>query len=886
MFKFAMLMKDLPSMREPRMTGPGFVVWMVWKGDLAEAIPRTFQDYGGMRIAEDRGQSLWFFFTKDVFHGLARLQVWAKMNALPVYIQVLPAKLHVGFQLEISLSIASELFSQQAMTPDEFAVWIHPQVRQDVENIPGITLEDVESMTGLASASWRTLRADPRLSFGSTLGWYFILKPLGNPLDKAFIEGWRIFFGELQRMLTRMKLKYILHNNYLVFQLDSYRTLRQWCSDLLHMIRSSKDSEEGLYWPSVMAAVEKGGLHFNEDLPNKVGLDWNQMTPDFPHMSYRTAFLLGEGFKIKDVSYSLERSKLTDWCYTHLAAGDLAEVSGSLQVTLPVALLAGPGQPCFYCGLRNHTENQCPSRELNSRDLGAWSELALLPMEKINAGLKELGDLVKDNPLSSMSNNLKGGDPPQVILRCIYEINAYAQFRTMTLVWRALGEDMPEGLVRVAPAERHPYVVHMENVLAGDPLKAERMARQESLRAPRDFQYYNVQAVICLERGEFERAGGLFREGDLVSQNSLQYAYHRYMQGRMHEVQANFDQAMSAYRQAAELAPKWLEPLYRQAASMVKMGFSEHALPMFDDLIARDPNMFNRIIIDPELERGAIQLMSYLWGRWMSAKEEADASKKKLEELSEEFGEWFGRDSEFGQENQKVIRQLLDLHAVDNYVAMSRMVSGHGRLMKALKNKVDAEVRIIQRQGEDFRDRLKDIHREVSWFPFPKTLRDFNKDFNFCVQKLKWVKEQHFQIAENFRRSREFYDQVDEKLTKLSRSLVTLKIVRDSTLFAMILGKSFMWLEIIGLGLALVLMPVIVYFAEKSPPGFWRDIIVNQKWGLQKGLIIVLSVGALTISLLRTAMVFDKKKAKLFEEQEAQERAIRAARDSRRRNGR
>ncbi|MEW5773450.1 MAG: tetratricopeptide repeat protein [Thermodesulfobacteriota bacterium] len=877
MFKFSMLMKDLPSMREPRMMGAGYAVWMVWRGDLADAIPRTFQDYGGMRISEDRGQSLWFFFTKDVFHGLARLQVWAKMNALPVYVQVLPAKLLVGFQLEITLSVASELFTQQAMVPDEFAVWIHPQVRQDAENIPGVTLEDVESITGLASASWRTLRADPRLSFGSTLGWYFILKPLGNPLDKAFIEGWRNFFGELQRMLTRMKLKYILHSNYLIFQLDSYRTLRQWCLDILQMIRASKSSDEGVYWPSVMAAVEKGGLHFNEELPNKVALDWNQMTPDFPHMTYRTAFLLGAGFKIKDVSYSLERSKLTDWCYAHLAEGDLAQVSGSLQVSMPVALLAGPSQPCFYCGLRNHTENQCPSRELNSRDLSAWTELALLPMEGINSGLKELGDAVKDNPLAAISAMLKGGEPPRVILRALYEINAYSQFRSMHMVWRCLGEDMPDALAKLAPAERHPYVVHMENVLAGDPLKAERMARQESLRAPRDFQYYDVQAVICLERGEFERAQGLFKEGDLVSQNALQYAYHRYMQGRLAEVQGNFDQAMTAYRQASELAPKWLEPAYRQAASMVKMGFSEHALPMFDDLIQRDPNVFNRILIDPELERGAIHLMSFLWGRWMSAKEEADASKKKLEELSEEFGEWFGRDSDFGRENQEVIRQLLELHAVDNYVAMIRMISGHGRLLKILKNKVDAEVRVIQRQGEEFKERLKDIHKEVSWFPFPKTLREFNKDFNFCVQKLKWVKEQHFQIAENFRRSREFYDQVDEKLTKLSRSLVTLKIVRDSTLFAMILGKSFMWLEIIGLGLALVTMPVIVYFAEQAPPSFWRDIIVHQKWGLQKGLIIVLSVMALTISLLRTALVFDKKKAKLFEEYENQERTAREA---------
>ncbi len=189
----------------------------------------------------------------------------------------LPAKLLVGFQLEVSLSVASELFSQQAMVPDEFAVWIHPQVRQDVENIPGISLEDVESMAGLASASWRTLRADPRLSFGSTLGWYFILKPLGNPLDKNFIEGWRVFFGELQKMLTRMKLKYILHNNYLVFQLDSYRTLRQWCSDILQMIRTSKGRRRGSTGPRHGRGGE-GHPALQRGAAQQGRLDWNQMT--------------------------------------------------------------------------------------------------------------------------------------------------------------------------------------------------------------------------------------------------------------------------------------------------------------------------------------------------------------------------------------------------------------------------------------------------------------------------------------------------------------------------------------------------------------------------------------------------------------------------------
>ena len=52
------------------------------------------------------------------------------------------------------------------------------------------------------------------------------------------------------------------------------------------------------------------------------------MAPDFPHMSYRTAFLLGKRFRIKDVSYSFERSKFSDWCYVHLAEFDEGDDEG------------------------------------------------------------------------------------------------------------------------------------------------------------------------------------------------------------------------------------------------------------------------------------------------------------------------------------------------------------------------------------------------------------------------------------------------------------------------------------------------------------------------------------------------------------------------------
>ena len=81
-----------------------------------------------------------------------------------------------------------------------------------------------------------------------------------------------------------------------------------------------------------------------------------------------------------------------------------------------------------------------------------------------------------------------------------------------------------------------------------------------------------------------------------------------------------------------------------------------------------------------------------------------------------------------------------------------------------------------------------------------------------------------------------------------------------------------------SLGLALLLVPLGIYLANKMETGWISEIVTSQTWALQKGLVIVLSIVALTVSGLRTALVFDKKKAKLFEEYEQQEAEARNAR--------
>ncbi|WP_461209233.1 tetratricopeptide repeat protein [Desulfocurvus sp. DL9XJH121] len=871
MLKFSSLLKDLPTLHEYRMSSTGYAVWIVWNGELSEAVSSTLRDYGGMLIAEESFQALWFFYSKDVFHGAARLQVWANLNDLPVFIQILPTNLMIGFQLEKALSIPSELYSQQAMRPEKFSVWVHPKVRPDAEGLPGLTLEPVEvRATGLAPASWLQLYGDPRISMPSSLGWFFVLKPLGNPLDKAFQDGWRNLFGELETILKRLKFKFMVHEGFLLFALDSYKGLDTWCREVLSLVRRLKaeESEEHHYWPSVMLAVEKAGYQFNEELPNKVPIEWDQMAPDFPHMSYRSAFLLGKRFRIKDVSYSFERSKVSDWCYVHLADLENGEAEqGSLNITIPVGLLAGKERPCFYCGLRTHEEKDCPSRKLHDLDSSCWGDVSMMGLDGINDALAELGEQVKDDPVGGVSKALTSGDPGGTIMRCLMEINAASQLRTAPLIWRSVGKDLPDGLTRLAPPDANSLYKSYSALVDGEASHADQMVKEGEMRNPRDYPWKTLQGFLALERGDLDRAVAHWKEAEPLGDSPIHFAYHKYLQARALEVQSRYDAAMALYKEARVLCPAWIEPLYRQAVCMVKMGFSEHAVGLIDQIVDEDPNAFNRIIIDPEAERGVVHILASLHSRWLAAEAGASEGAERLKQLSAEVEDWFGADHEFNKQIQRQISAVLALAEVQNYVVFHRLFSGKSKVEKALKNRVDKEIGVLGKQAEQFRNRLKDIHKEISWFPFPRTLREFNKDFNYCVTKLNWVKQQHFKVARNFRLSHEYFQVVDEKIKRLSSRLVTLRIVRDATLFMLLMGKSFMWLEIVGLGLALLGAPATVFVAEHYNYTWLTNLIEGQRWNIQKGLIIIVSVLALSVSLLKTALVFDKRKEKFFDEQ-------------------
>lgn len=863
----AKLLDNLPVIDQSRLVASGFGVWVVWKDDLNKAVNNTLRDYGALKISEEDDQELWYCNTTEIFRGLARLSIWARVNPMSVSMMVMPMTLLAGYDMDLTVSLGPDLDRQDARYPSGFKVHIHPKLKRTVEEIHGLSLQMRGGIEGLAPVEWFDLMPDQALDYESNRRWYFIIKALGNTTDKDVSMGWRELSLDIVELLRRLGLKYIsdVEEGAIYLPLDNFQLFKSFCSEIQTLIKDVKQNPEKKYWPVAMAAVSQSDYDFTTGLPKKVGLDWKRLTPDLPHVRLIDALLLSEWFHLNETRYGTDAVSLESWCTISVKEGGEKIDHGALQVVLPLALVAGDGQACYYCGHTNHPSVQCPSKKLTTPDASVWQELAKKDVKEFSKGFANVDStLDMENYTLSMQSLLNSNSMEGLMAKAVYEINAPGQLRTLKIVWRTRAKDWAESLKQIAPQEGDFVWDALQRIESGDLDNAEVQIRESQLKYPRSYQPHSLWGFWYMEKGEYNQALYHWQEAERMSYTPLQQGYFAYLQGRLLETDGNLKDAINTYKHANSYSPTWVDPVYRQGVCMVKMGFTGQAMDLFFDLIERDAHIFNRILIDPELDRGRVQLMSSLWERWNEADDEVQQAKVRVDELTEDIEKRFDQNHSYYEYALDELDRLRRLAETKNYVSYRLLLRGTDKFKQNLDGEVKREIKRIEANLDYQTDRIRDIQKEAAWFPFPSLLVEFNKDFNFCVNQINWIKTQQLKEPEKFRKTLTLLDAIDEHIDKLQGRLVTLRIVRDSTLFVLMLGRNFIWLEVIGLGLALVCIPAILYFSQGIEGNWLLDNIREQRWEFTKGLVIILSVLSLAAAAVKTGLTFDKRKRELF----------------------
>lgn len=877
-FLNTLLSQTMPKGEQRRITS-GFVAWLYWDGDLNTVIPRTLQEYGGLQVAHEADQALWFFFTNDVLLGLARLQTWVKLRSAALTMVVMPARMGMTDARVKSIEIAPEFVSLGLDKPSEFCIWIHPKVREQGQGIPGLTFKNSPAVPALLGSDWTLLEADPRLPYDTSFGWYCVVKPLGNPLEKGFQAGWRIFFSEVEDIMRRHKFKYILNDNFLCFPLETIRKLYGWCHDFLQLVTSQKEGVSDRYWPCVMAIVDKRGLNFNNELPKKLGLDWDQLISDFPHMSYRTALMLGDNeFNIHEARFDVAKRSMDDWCTISLRS-DKGSNLGTIPLRVAHSLTLGKHGVCFYCGMRNHEPAQCPSRNFKDWAPDAWRSVGTMDFETINKNMDGIDAKGIPEGIEGLKEVLEQQDGMGALLRAEFDINSVSQLSMLHRVWLARSKDCPKSFYDLGPKDESKVWGALEAFPTTESLPMEKELATLALKYPRDSRVRALQGFVAMERGDIIRASALWKEAESLSVTPPQHAYHLFLQARALEVQGRYEHARQTYELALHYGVSWVEPRYREIVCLVKMGFAEKVVSQLVQLSEDDPNIINRALIDPEMERGRIHLLTALYGPWLNAQAKAQEELEGLKKIRSELAVWFPEKHAFAVYARGRVDSLLGMAGYQNYTPFMLIAQSRAALGREMQKQINNEARELRNKFILYRERLQNIQDEATWFPFPRLLVEFNKNFNVCAQSLNISLKASFHVSETFKKAQQMAESLEKRLGKLESQMRFLKIVRDITLFVLIMGRTFFWLELFFMLLLLIGIPLIIYYGDRMGLEMISSLVFKQKWQIQKGLAIVLSVVALMISCFRTVLVFEGKKEKLLnkKKEKAEEAAVNAA---------
>ncbi len=870
MYTLSTLLQRLPSVSNSRLISSGYGLWLVWNGSFNTSIAHTLHEHGLMQVVEESGQSLWVSFNSEVFRALAKLQMWSRLSELPLFCQVLPVTVLVGYDLSVGMSVSADMVRQQVSAPQDLEIWVHSKFGEGVRSVHGLSLGPSANRQGLAGSNWCPLNSDQGLDYGSPASWYGVMKPLGRLGERESIAGWRAYFSEVQGVFQRLGIKYLSDDaqGFVIFPLDNYRQMRLFCIEIASLIAESKRAQKS-YWPCVIAVNEQRGMSFSMDLPSRFGLDWNRLTPDFLHMRYRDGFGLSDVFKVNEINYGGEQETLDSWCSLTLRAGDGSASKEAIEMPLPRRWLAGNTRECFYCGLKNHTESGCPSRHLGPFRDSAWQALCLVGMDDMMKGFKALDEISEPARFTQATQTLlaaKDGGLETVLVRALFAINAVGQPGLLPIVGRIKNREWPVEPSQLLPDEGFPVEELYRAYLGGDLERAKEGLREAAgNKVHRTFEEACLEGFVCLDQGDLHMAHFFWQEAARLGGTNIQQCYVLYLQARVREVEGEFRDAVNLYRQVKNGSPRWNEPIYREAVCMVKMGFSGQALELFYELVGKESHFFNRMLIDPELDRGRVHVLSSLGEMWAAARGGAQETGKRVAALLEEVPQWFDEDHAFRKPALEHLERMNALAETDNFAAFRELEKGMLGFAPNMQKQIDEEIKRIKERVTLYADRLRDVQYEAGWFPFPKLLQDFNADFNYCVQRINWTMTQKLRTADNFRLARRNLPEIEDRLKSLSNRLTSLRIVRDSTLFALIVGKTFLWLEIVGLALCILILPLLIFYSNKIGHHWLVEGILDQKWAFQKGLIFMITVCSLGLAAFLGVASFEKRRTKLFE---------------------
>ena len=869
MYKFTDLLATLPRFRQTRLVHNSYGLWIMWEDRAQESVFNILRDFGGIPLAEEKNQTLWVFLTNNIFNALARVHLLLSLESEKMTYVVIPGNFLVSRELEISMSFPMQIkqfeFSEQI---GKHHILINSACNDTVNAFPGLSCSRSQVFDGMPS-SWSEFKADTGLEYASNQRWYVFLRPLGHMSDKDSVHQWRDYWQLIQKVIKEVGCTFLYDEKHwiVLINISNIVQLRALCQNILKQI-SYYIPEKDIHWPLAFACMPQRGLPFHVSILDRINFRWENFIPDVFYLHYKDAFLLREEFRLTAGFGNHELESISSWCQVALTeeGGNQAE---HLNVILPETLYLTGGNFCFYCGLQTHSAANCPSRQLAFPTNKYRDKLHSISTETLMESINNLRSYLEDKNIEmAYADLLESNNMDSTIIKYLLECTSAHQLRMFEFVAASNAKSWPQifetptdhGAGLNTLGKYYKNFINGENAAIAEELKSLTNSRAQN---PDPFCVVGFMAV---EEVDFTKATRYFDEACKRSVAPATVSYVLFLQARVLEIENDFRHAISFYKRISSLNPDWLEPQYRIAVCFVKLGFAFQAIDMFKHIVRNNAYFFTRLLLDPEIERGRTSIFDFLGEEWNNISLSADAIEIEIDTFRTYIKETFEEESAFYIFAIGDIDRIMQLYVLHNYLSLREVIGSFANLKQETELCVAKEVKRIRRNIGIYLEALHEVRKEAAWFPFPRMLLEFNSQFNQCVESLKWIGDNPIMKQGNHLGAQQHSRKIEENIRKLRRSLITLKIVRDASLFGVLLGKRFIIYEVFFLLLALIGLPLAMYFVGDIFGDKVSSYIKDNQWEFQKGLVIILSVLALILSALGSTLSFERVKEKLFKE--------------------
>lgn len=739
-------------------------------------------------------------------------------------------------------------------------ILISHQVYEVTKNLSTIQYEKYATTSNLEELKgiplYRVLWSDAP-QFDPTANILVYLKPHWNLSDTKFIGAWNNLRKELEgSWKDRIIRNEGTTDKSLVIISPDASSAVGLAGDILRLLKSHLKSKAAYPLIPIQIAVDSGSFLRGEKLVmNRFNAKWDDFDPGDICISDSALLLLKNKKSVRtDPTYSPE-SRLS---YYRLVPND-----GPNEPPLflyQAALLNGEHRPCFYCGLRKHQSQNCPSKIIDDVPF-ALKRIGYLSIKKINKLFNRYLAQSNSNFNHLPEDGKNPNETPKLAYYAFYELKYNTQLRLLKNLWASNEDNWDRVQSQKAKGTRGGQAwLALDLIRTSQLAKAEKIISSLILEQPQDYHMNCTAGLLNIELNLLNKAEYFFDQALMFAKTRPQKLFVLFLLCRLYGIQKKKPQTEAKLREIMSLYPYSPDAKYLSVQIKFQNGQKERAIAELSHLIKDSGEYYGKALIDPELGPFMDAVQPLLKKLYAEAKESAHTIMPQAEEEMKKFTDMLGDEVEKPDSLQSLWKKAKDLFKLDSYLGYLECAKSSGMIIQQCQEYVTSRRIKIEKIVDGLRKRCSGYLDYTGKFPYKKYSNPVHETLKSIQTELDQVRrkvhaEAPRKILEAFNQAEKLSDRMEEIPSKLNN----LENIKKSVLFLTSFFKSNLVLQSVNLLIGIIFFPLISHYLLFIFPKL--DTINHNLWFYQKGFLVVGGIFALLFSLVRPLKHLPQKKA-------------------------